>query len=174
MTFFTEADRHIGKAIFKRHIGKCVCVCVCRRTTLSLVRPCGGLLKFLVPRNNSSGLWLLFVKAFHHGMSTSVCTGSGKSPQFYVNNCLRQGCSRAPVLFNLYFALVVEGGGTRQVWRSVSHTGTTSMATFWIGRCETISRIQFQIWSSPMTQHSDSPFHFLHGRLIIWPFCQFY
>ena len=48
------------------------------------------------------------VKAFHDDMSARICVSGGYTSNFAVNNGLRQGCSIAPVLFNLYFSLVME------------------------------------------------------------------
>ena len=46
--------------------------------------------------------------SFHEGMSAKVRVGTGHTNQIPVNNGLRQGCSIAPVLFNLFFMLVLE------------------------------------------------------------------
>ena len=52
------------------------------------------------------------IASFHTGMSAKVRVGSSHTDEIPVNNGLRQGCSIAPVLFNLFFELVLEK------WRS--------------------------------------------------------
>ena len=44
---------------------------------------------------------------FHSGMQASVRVGDSRTDPITVRNGLRQGCSLAPVLFNLYFSLVI-------------------------------------------------------------------
>ena len=46
-------------------------------------------------------------KSFHEGMQTSVSMNGEMTPEFEVRNGLRQGCTIAPTLFNLYFNAVV-------------------------------------------------------------------
>ncbi|XP_065182367.1 uncharacterized protein LOC135813077 [Sycon ciliatum] len=53
------------------------------------------------------------VKSFHTDMLASVRVAGGCTDPISVQNGLRQGCVMAPVLFNLYFGLVMER------WRSV-------------------------------------------------------
>lgn len=48
------------------------------------------------------------IASFHDNMSAKVRVNDGHTAQIPVNNGLRQGCSMAPVLFNLFFALVFE------------------------------------------------------------------
>ena len=48
------------------------------------------------------------ISSFHDGMSAQVRVGGGHIQRIPVNNGLRQGCSMAPVLFNLFFGLVLE------------------------------------------------------------------
>lgn len=48
------------------------------------------------------------VQAFHEDMTAAVRFSGAVSSSFPVHNGLRQGCSMAPVLFNLFLALVVE------------------------------------------------------------------
>jgi hypothetical protein len=69
-----------------------------------------------VPRE---ALWALLVKlgvpaqmvavirSFHDGMTAVVRADGTKSESFNVSNGLRQGCTMAPVLFNLYFSAVM-------------------------------------------------------------------
>ena len=47
------------------------------------------------------------IKSLHNGMLASVRVRGGVSESFVVSNGLRQGCTLAPMLFNLYFAAVV-------------------------------------------------------------------
>ena len=49
-----------------------------------------------------------FIQSFHTDMEACVQTASGVCDTISVENGLRQGCVMAPVLFNLYFALVLE------------------------------------------------------------------
>ena len=48
------------------------------------------------------------ISSFHSGMTAKVRVGSSHTGSIPVNNGLRQGCSMAPVLFNLFFELVLE------------------------------------------------------------------
>ena len=48
------------------------------------------------------------IKAFHGGMTAQVRVGGSTTSCFNVNNGLRQRCCMAPVLFNLFFSLVLE------------------------------------------------------------------
>ena len=50
---------------------------------------------------------LKVVKSFHVGMQPMVRVGASVSHNFEVYNGLRQGCTLAPTLFNLYFSAVV-------------------------------------------------------------------
>ena len=50
---------------------------------------------------------LKVVKSFHEGMHAVVKMGGSWSECLEVRNGLRQGCSLAPALFNLYFSAVV-------------------------------------------------------------------
>ena len=46
-------------------------------------------------------------RSFHNGMVASVVVGGEAAPSFQVRNGLRQGCTIAPMLFILYFELVI-------------------------------------------------------------------
>ncbi len=46
-------------------------------------------------------------KSFHEGMKAEVRVGGSLSDSFEVRNGLRQGCTLAPTLFNIYFSAVV-------------------------------------------------------------------
>ena len=48
------------------------------------------------------------IKSLHEGMTAEVRVDGATSPGIQVTNGLRQGCTIAPTLFNLYFNLVVE------------------------------------------------------------------
>ena len=48
------------------------------------------------------------IKSFHEDMVATVRVAGGCSEPIQVRNGLRQGCVMAPVLFNLYFAIVLE------------------------------------------------------------------
>ena len=50
---------------------------------------------------------LRIVKSFHDGMRAEVRVGALISSSFEVRNGLRQGCTLAPTLFNIYFSAVV-------------------------------------------------------------------
>ena len=50
---------------------------------------------------------LAVVKSFHEGMQAEVRIGSNTTEKFEVRNGLRQGCTIAPLLFNIYFSGVV-------------------------------------------------------------------
>ena len=50
---------------------------------------------------------LAVVKSFHEGMHAEVRIGSDTTEKFEVRNGLRQGCTIAPLLFNIYFSGVV-------------------------------------------------------------------
>eukprot|EP00117_Sycon_ciliatum_P044125 scpid56613/ scgid31873/ LINE-1 reverse transcriptase homolog len=51
---------------------------------------------------------LKVIQSLHEGMSAAVRVSTASSDSFPVNNGLRQGCTLAPVLFNLYFAVVMD------------------------------------------------------------------
>ena len=55
---------------------------------------------------------LNIIKSFHNGMKATIKIGSTQSESFSVCNGLRQGCTLAPTLFNLYFNAVMNS------WRS--------------------------------------------------------
>ena len=48
------------------------------------------------------------IKSLHDNMKAEVMVNGDTSPPIQVNNGLRQGCTIAPTLFNLYFNLVIE------------------------------------------------------------------
>ena len=52
------------------------------------------------------------ISSFHANMFARVRVGSSHTDRIEVRNGLRQGCSMAPMLFNLFFSLVLE------TWRS--------------------------------------------------------
>ena len=54
---------------------------------------------------------LSVIKSFHEGMSAVVRVGDSNTDAIEVTNGLRQGCTMAPTLFNLYFSAMV------QCWR---------------------------------------------------------
>ena len=48
------------------------------------------------------------IRSLHDGMKTEVALSGGETtPEIEVNNGLRQGCTIAPTLFNLYFNMVI-------------------------------------------------------------------
>ena len=59
-----------------------------------------------------SALYMLkIVRSFHEGMHAVVRVGGTLPEYFEVRNGLRQGCTLAPTLFNLYFSAVGLPGG---------------------------------------------------------------
>ena len=48
------------------------------------------------------------IQSFHEGMSVKVIVGQEFIESFDVCNGLHQGCTMAPVLFSLYFGVVVD------------------------------------------------------------------
>ena len=48
------------------------------------------------------------ISSFHTGISARVRDGDAHTPSVAVNNGLRQGCAISLVMFNLYFAMVLE------------------------------------------------------------------
>ena len=67
-----------------------------RHALWQVVKKCG------VPPN-----MLSLVQSFHEGLVAAVRCGSGTTDDICVTNGLRQGCTMAPILFNLYFAAMV-------------------------------------------------------------------
>ena len=47
------------------------------------------------------------IKSLHEGMKAEVTVDDQTTPEFEVKNGLRQGCTIAPTLFNLYFNMVI-------------------------------------------------------------------
>ena len=47
------------------------------------------------------------IRSFHDGMQAGVRVGSTVTDSFEVRNGLRQGCTMAPVFFNVYFNAIV-------------------------------------------------------------------
>ena len=72
-----------------------------------------------VPQRSTDALWTLLamfgvpptmlniIRFFHEGMQAGVRVGSAVTNCFEVWNCLRQGYTMAPTLFNVYFNAVV-------------------------------------------------------------------
>ena len=50
---------------------------------------------------------LQIVKSFHEGMHAEVRVGSSTTESFEVRNGLRQGCTLAPTLFNIYIRTAI-------------------------------------------------------------------
>ena len=51
---------------------------------------------------------LKVIVSFHDGMMASVCSGGESSEAFPVSNGTKQGCVLAPVLFALFFSVMLE------------------------------------------------------------------
>ena len=60
------------------------------------------------------------VKSFHEGMHAEVRVGSTVTDRFEVRNGLRQGCTLAPTLFNIYFSAMVADWRNRSSGAGVS------------------------------------------------------
>ena len=54
------------------------------------------------------------IRSLHDGMKTEITMDGATTPEIEVTNGLRQGCTIAPTLFNLYFNFVIE------LWRKRS------------------------------------------------------
>lgn len=67
------------------------------------------------------------VKSFHNGMQAEVRVGPTTTERFEVKNGLRQGCTLAPTLFNVYFSGMVAS------WKS-KHAGEGVNVLYMIGR----------------------------------------
>ena len=50
---------------------------------------------------------LSLIRSCHDGMTAVVRVSGGTTDCINIRNGLRQGCTMAPVLFNLYFAAMV-------------------------------------------------------------------
>ena len=51
---------------------------------------------------------LTVIISFHKGMRASVVSNGGSSEQFDVTNGTKQGCVTAPVLFALFFSVMLK------------------------------------------------------------------
>lgn len=51
------------------------------------------------------------IKSLHEGKKAEVTVDGQMTPEFEVNNGLRQGCTITSTLFNLYFNMVIMCGG---------------------------------------------------------------
>ena len=60
------------------------------------------------------------VNSFHEGMHAEVRVGSTVTDRFEVRNGLRQGCTLAPTLFNIYFSAMVADWCNRNSGAGVS------------------------------------------------------
>ena len=60
------------------------------------------------------------MKSFHEGMHAEVRVGSTVTDRFEVQNGLRQGCTLAPTLFNIYFSAMVADWRNRSSGAGVS------------------------------------------------------
>ena len=56
---------------------------------------------------------LRIIKSFHEGMRAEVRVGTSTTDSIEVRNGLRQGCTLAPTLFNIYYSAVVENWRNR-------------------------------------------------------------
>ena len=68
------------------------------------------------------------IQSLHEGMKARVWVEGELLEEIDVDNGLRQGCTLAPVLFNIYACLVVERGLHRlQTWKELGCTCASSM-----------------------------------------------
>ena len=63
---------------------------------------------------------LSVVKSFHDGMQAEVRIGPASTKSFEVKNGLRQGCTLAPTLFNVYFSGMVASWRSKHVSEGVN------------------------------------------------------
>ena len=61
----------------------------------------------LLERVGVPPVMLNIIKSLHEGMRVKIRSDGGTSEAFPVTNGLRQGCTMAPVLFNIYFSAVI-------------------------------------------------------------------
>ena len=98
--------------------------------------------------------------SFHTDMSVQVRVGNAHTERIAVNNGLRQGCSMAPVLFNLFFALVLE------TWRA-------EMARDYPNHDVSFKfNINGNLYNSPRTSHqaaATQDFEFADDAVLITP-----
>ena len=67
----------------------------------------------LLERVGVPPVMLNIIKSLHEGMRVKIRSDGGTSEAFPVTNGLCQGCTMAPVLFNIYFSAVISH------WRSM-------------------------------------------------------
>ena len=72
------------------------------------------------------------VRSLHEGMKAEVRVGEKKSGSIKVNNGLRQGCTLAPTLFNIYFSMVISDWRARckQLGLAMATRNTKSLKSF--------------------------------------------
>ena len=81
------------------------------------------------------------VQSLHDGMSATVTVRGGKSEPFSVQNGLHQGCTIAPILFILYFGLVIDR---------------------WLSQCQAVGvEVQFRLGGKLVRERTRRPSSFV-------------
>ena len=68
---------------------------------------CGVFLPSVVPPPPPPPTMLIIIRSFHEGMHAEVRIGEAVTNSFEVRNGVRQDCTMAPTLFNIYFSAMV-------------------------------------------------------------------
>ena len=104
--------------------------------------PRAALWRILTKAGLPDGL-ITIIRSFHDGMEAVVATAGGTTQPVYVDNGLRQGCSLAPLLFNILMWAVFS------CWLKAQSIDGVGLAY----RYKLDGKLMFQ------RRRSDSPFH---------------